>query len=137
MNSSPIRRIHAERLVRTPAMVVGEVTAEDLLEVSFAEHDDVIQALAADGTDESLDVGILPGAAGRDPDLLDSSAAHTSLKTSAVDRVAIPEEERRRIAVGERCDDLLGGPLGRWVHSQVEVKEGPRRGRIMYFSIVD
>ena len=41
-----------ERLVWPCDVVVGEIHAQDAVEMGVAQHDDVIEALAADGADD-------------------------------------------------------------------------------------
>jgi hypothetical protein len=41
-------------------MVIGSVRRERTMQRAFAQHDDMIQALAANGPNESFDVGSLP-----------------------------------------------------------------------------
>ncbi len=41
--------------------MVGEIGTEEAFQVAVVEYDDVIEALTADGADQPLDVGVLPG----------------------------------------------------------------------------
>jgi hypothetical protein len=63
-----------QRGVGTCLMVVGEVSGKDLAEVSLAEDEHVIQALAPDRADEPFRDGILPRAVRRRQHLLDPHA---------------------------------------------------------------
>ena len=54
-----------------PKVVVVEVVAKEPPEVALAEDDDVVETLAADGADHSLDERVLPGAPWRGEDFLD------------------------------------------------------------------
>jgi hypothetical protein len=56
-----IRRILVEREVSARLMVVAEVAGQDATEVSLAEDEHVVQALAPDRADEPFREGILPG----------------------------------------------------------------------------
>jgi len=57
-------------LVQTPmgphAIIVCDILAEDPAQVSFSEHDQVVEAFPPDRTDQSLRVPVLPWRAGRD-----------------------------------------------------------------------
>jgi hypothetical protein len=66
-----VGRVLVQREVGTRLMVVGEVSGQDAAEVSLAEDEHVIQALASDRADEPLREGILPGALRRREHLLD------------------------------------------------------------------
>ena len=50
-------RVTIKRKMRPILMIIGEVRSQDSREVPFVENDEMIQALATDRTDESLDVG--------------------------------------------------------------------------------
>ena len=54
------RRISVERLMRTRGVVVVDVLPKRAQQMSPAERDDVIRALAADGTDDALHKRVLP-----------------------------------------------------------------------------
>ena len=50
-----------KRLVWPRGVVVGEIRAQDAAEMGLAQHDDVIEALAADGADDPCGERVLPG----------------------------------------------------------------------------
>ena len=56
-------RVAVERLMWARAMVILEVRTEDAEQMSLAQHDHMIEALASDRADHSLGVSILPGEA--------------------------------------------------------------------------
>ena len=56
-----LRRIPLERHVAPRLVVVGHVLPQHAPQVTFAERDDVIEALAADAADDALDERILLG----------------------------------------------------------------------------
>ncbi len=85
------------------------------------EDDDMVETLAADGADEPLDIGRLPGRAGSDAHLLDAEAAYTGPEPLAVDGVAISKEISGRGVEGEGFHHLLCGPVGRGMFGDVEV----------------
>jgi hypothetical protein len=43
-------------------MIIGEIRGQQTSQMVLAEDDDVVQALAPDGSDESFRARILPGA---------------------------------------------------------------------------
>ena len=57
-----IRRILVEREMRARPVIVGEVTDKDAAEMPFAQDQNVVQTLAADGTDKPFREGVLPRA---------------------------------------------------------------------------
>ena len=64
------RRILVEREVSTPLVVVIEEAAKRASQGPLIPHDDVIETLAPQGTNQAFDVRILPRGAGRDQDRL-------------------------------------------------------------------
>ena len=91
-------------------VIVIEVSGEDPLQVRFAQQDDVIQAFAADGTDQSLDVRILPRRARGGDHFLDAQVVDPLAEADAVDAVAVALQVAQRRVVWKRFDDLLRGP---------------------------
>ena len=57
--------------MRARIIVIGKVGAQEPAEVAFVEHEDVVEALSADGADHPLCVGVLPGYAWGGEDLAD------------------------------------------------------------------
>jgi len=89
----------------------------------FVEHDEVVEAFPADGADDALGERILPRRMRGDENLANAHMREAALEDLAIDRVAIAEEVLRGGVVGERLDDLLRDPRGRWVVGDVDVKE--------------
>ena len=54
------RRILVERKVRAHPVVVGRVIRQQMTEVSFSQHHDMVEALASDRADQPFDMPILP-----------------------------------------------------------------------------
>ena len=91
------------------------------MQVSLAQHDDMIQTVTADAADGAFAIWILPGRLRCDRDFFDSHVLDPFLKVVAVDAVAIANEEARCFFVREGIDNLLGGPFGVWIRGHVEV----------------
>ena len=114
-----------EREVGSGLMVVGEIAGQDAAEVSLAEDEHVIQALAPDRADEPLREGVLPRALRRRENLLDPHAPHAVPKWLTIDLVTITQEIDRRGLVREGVHDLLSGPVSGGVLGHVEVDDPP------------
>ena len=91
--------------------------------MSFAENENVIQTLAPARADEALGERILPGAARRCKDFIDTHALDPVPKLLAVDLVTIAEKVGGRGVVWKGLDDLLGGPVSGGVLGHVEVDD--------------
>src|SRR5262249_11050505 len=61
---SGLRGVLVEGQMSPGPVVVGEIRVQHVAQVGVVEHHHVIEALAAQGPDETLHVGILPGACG-------------------------------------------------------------------------
>ena len=92
-------------------MIVVEVSSENPQQVLFIENDEMIEALATDRSDDSLDVRILPGTLPGGDDLLYAQIRHAAAEVAAVDPVAIPQKEPGSLVPGKGFDDLLCGPF--------------------------
>ena len=91
--------------------------------MALIEHDDMIEAIATDGTDQPLNEWILPGRAIGDDDFLDAQRLDPPAEKRAVDGVAIADHKSRSMILGKRLDDLLSRPPGRWMCSGVELDD--------------
>jgi hypothetical protein len=109
----------------TCLVVIGEIAGQDAAEVSLAENEHVIQALAPDRADEPLHERVLPWALRRREKLLDPHALHAMPKWLPVDAIAVAEEIGRRGLVREGVHELLSRPDGGGVLGDVEVDNPP------------
>src|SRR5262245_45040551 len=91
-----IRCVLVEGEVGAYLMVIAEVAGQDSTQVSFAQHEDVIQALAPDRTDQAFGERILPGAARRRENFFDLHALNAVAKLRAIDLVPVVQEIGRR-----------------------------------------
>jgi len=105
-----VRRVFGEGEVGAGAMVILEVSGEDVSQVALAQDEDVVETVSPDRADETFREGILPGAAGGREDFLDLHTLHALAEGVPVDRIAIAEEIGGGGVVRDGVDDLLGGP---------------------------
>jgi len=114
-----------EREVRARLVVIGEIVGQDSAQVSFAEHENVIQTLAPDRADQAVGERILPGAVRCREDFVDAHALHAMAKLLAVHLVTVAQKIGGRGVARERVDDLLGRPGGGGMLGDVEVDDAP------------
>jgi hypothetical protein len=93
-------------------MIIAKVVLKPLSQVVLVEYDHVVEAFAADGSDQALDKGILPGRTGRNKLLFHSQAKRPLHKLPAVNAIAIAEQIAGWIGLGKRLGWLLCGPSG-------------------------
>src|SRR5262245_33389571 len=103
-------------------MMIFEITFQNAAQMIFTKHDQVIQTLATNRTDDSFHEWILPRTSGGCNDLLDLHASYPPAKLFAVDLVAIPQEEARCRLFRKCFDDLLRGPGGGRMLGDIEVR---------------
>jgi len=103
-------RVFPESEMRARGVIVAEVIAKATTEVSFVQHDDVVEEFAPDGFDHALSERVLPRGVRRDEDLGKTDGLHPLSKRSAEDAVAIVDEEPGRRVVREGLDNLLRRP---------------------------
>src|SRR5215475_6555963 len=80
-----VRRVHIERSMDAPRMIVVHVGSKHTVEMPLVEHDDMIETLAPDTPNEPLAVRILPRRSGRNLHFFDTHVADSLLKELAVD----------------------------------------------------
>ena len=68
LDRSAVRRIFFKRQMRSALFVVFEIVLQDSTQPGLIEDNEVVQAFAPNGTDESLDIGVLPRALRRNQD---------------------------------------------------------------------
>lgn len=93
--------------VRSCVRVVGDVLVQYAAKSGSGQHDDVIEALAPDGSDKSFDVGVAPRGARRRQDFLSADGIHVIERM-----ITIAEEISRHLIPGEGVATLLQGPGG-------------------------
>src|SRR6516165_2640744 len=97
-------RVLLQAQVRATPMIIVRESSEVATQAGFAEYDHVIQALSPNGVDHPLDVGSLPGRAGRREHLLDAHRLHLLHEVRdrghAVDNAAPSPKGRPRAVAG-------------------------------------
>ena len=121
-NGVRFRSILVERPVGPVLMMIAEVIREPLTQVVLVEHDHVVQTFPAEGTDQALDAGILPGRTRCNEFLFHAQVLNSAHKFQTVNAIAIAEEMTGRLGVGKRFGQLLRGPGCRWRISNIEVE---------------
>jgi len=78
----------------------------------LVQDDHLVQALASDTPNQTLDIRMLPGTLWRGQHFLAAHVPHTLSKGWAVDGITVPEQIPGRFVPGKRLHYLLRRPLG-------------------------
>ena len=107
----------------SPLMIILKVASHNPSQMVLIQHNDMIQALAADGTDEPLDIGRLPGRPWRNHDFFDAHTLDPVAERLAVNAIAVSQKIARGRVPGECFDDLLCCPLRARMFRDVDVQD--------------
>ncbi len=119
------RRIAIQREMRAGRVVVVEILGQDAMQMGLVEHDEMIQTIAAYGTDDRFTRRILQGCPWCNQHFLDAHVLDALLEVVTVDAVPVAQKKTWGFVVGEGVDDLLGGPFGVGMVGHVEVNGPP------------
>ena len=122
LNRSADRRIFVEGEVRSKIFVVLEIIFQDAAQSVFIENNDVIQAFAAKGTDQPLDIGVLPRAAWRSKNFVNAHPLGGLRKLVPVYSIAVTEQIPWRSIPREGFEKLPRSPFLREKGSDGEMK---------------
>ena len=110
LNRPRYRRIHLQRPVRAPMLVILDVTGQEPPPMSLMQDHHVVQACAADTPDQPCNLGVLPRTPRGDHDVFDAHVLHPLPKRGAGGAVPIAREIPWGVVPREGLDGLLCGP---------------------------
>src|SRR5215471_12009118 len=102
-------------------LVVMEIASQNPPQRPLVPHNDVIQALAANRSDQSLHIWILPRGSRSHDDFFDPHAFREGNHGSSENRISIPHQILWRFP-GKGFSNLLGRPLFAWMIRHIEVQ---------------
>jgi hypothetical protein len=122
--SGAVGGLHSKGAVG-PAMIVGQVVAENALGMLLVPDDDVVEAVPAQDTDHPLAERIgrwRPRWCGEE---LGAQSSDAAVEVGSIDGVSVVDEESRNLlGIAGRVDDALGGPAGGWMLGDTGVDNG-------------
>ena len=89
----------------------------------LVEDHDVVQAFPPNGSDDALDIRILPRGTWCNENLLDPESFDAAREVLPVDTVTVTDQIPRCRILRERFDELSSGPFGRGMLGDVEVND--------------
>ncbi len=122
LDRARFRCVLLQSQVRPAPMIVIHETLQVTVQASFAEHNYVVRALAADGADDAFDLSSLPGGTRCRQDLFDPHGFDLIHENFPEDPVAIAQQIAERGVPEKGFPELLRGPLcgGMGGHGEVE-----------------
>ena len=87
--------ILVQREVSAPLVIVGEVALQVAAQRALVPHDDVIEALAPEGSDHAFNERILPRTTRRRQHVFDAHVLQGTPRIRSVNRITIPDDEAR------------------------------------------
>src|SRR5215207_2833917 len=82
-----------------------------MTEVPFAKHDNMINALPSDRTDQPFRISVLPRRSGRGRSISDAHGANTPKQHLAIRSVAVMDKIARSLVPSAGLDQLPGDPF--------------------------
>ncbi len=130
LNGSMLWRVHIERKVCAPAVIIIEIACECSLQVPFIQYDDVVQTLPSNRADDPFRVRVLPGTPGGNQHLFYAHVLHPLLEVGAIHLVSIAKEILWCRIVWKGLHHLLRGPFGCWILGHIEMDDSaPMMGK--------
>src|ERR1700688_3113989 len=106
--------------MRPELVVIGSVILQNVTQLRFVEHDQVIEAFAPDRADEALDVAVLPRGAWRGRMIADTHCSNAMGVSWTEGAVAVANQMTRRFVPGESVRHLTCDPLGSRIGSNAD-----------------
>src|SRR5215471_14620498 len=125
LDRTGLRSIFLQCQVNAVLMVIIHECLEVPVQTSLVEHDQVIQALAADCADDPLDVSTLPRGTRRRQHLFDAHRPHLLHELLAKDPIAIAQQVARRGVPRKGFSHLLRRPFRRGMCGDCKVQDAP------------
>mgnify|MGYP001817640798 CR=1 FL=1 len=117
-----IRGVLFQRQMCPATVIVDEIISKNSPQVILTNDDQMVDAVPAQGSNQPLRIGILPGRSWSRLHFLHAHVTHTACELVTVDAVAVTEEIPRGGVPWKRFQDLLCGPsrAGRISHVEMD-----------------
>lgn len=106
-------------------VIIVEVRNHVAPERGLIQDDNMVEAFSTNRADEPLHIGCLPWGSESGENFSDFHAFGLRPEDLAVDAVAVPEQEPRRLVPGKCLHELRCGPLGSRILGDVKINDAP------------
>jgi hypothetical protein len=100
LNRTRDRRILLQRPMRSNAVVIGRIVFQNSAQMCPTQHDDVIQTLAPDRSDQPFSKAILPGRTRCDRLVPNPHGAQSPCDDRTIDAIPVPDQVARSLFQG-------------------------------------
>src|SRR5271168_5106081 len=111
--------------MRPDLVVIRSVCLQDIAQVRFAEHDEVVERFPTYRSDEPLNVPVLPRRAWRRRAISDPHCANAVSIGRTISSVAVANQMTRRFVPGKGISHLTGDPLGGRIVRHTDADQSP------------
>src|SRR6516225_4992761 len=120
------RRPLSQRSMRAPVVEIADILGQHLLQMTLIEDENVVQALAPDGSHPALSDGVGSRRSDWRANLGNTNIAHPAIECGTVSAVAVMNEKSWRLAIPSAAfDHLLSRPRGGGTRRHVHVENLP------------
>ena len=106
-------------------IVIRSVSFQDRAQVRFAEHDEVVERLAPDRSDEPLNVAVLPRRTRCDRVVANPRCSNAAGVHRTECAVAVADQVAQRFLPGKRVSYLARDPLGGRIVRYADAHQSP------------
>jgi len=117
--------VSAEREVSARRIVIGGIIGQQATQLCLSAYHKMVEALAPDGTNQSLDVAILPGRTRRSWSVADAHGAQPPPEYDTIHTITVTDQIPRRLIPGECLGYLPRNPISGRVRRHVYVEKQP------------
>ena len=112
--------------MRAPVVEIADILGQHLLQMTLIEDENVVQALAPDGSHPALSDGVGSRRSDWRANLGNTNSAHPPMECGAVTAVAVMNEKSWRLAIPSAAfDHLLSRPRGGGILRHMDVENLP------------
>jgi hypothetical protein len=108
-----------QRKMRARSIMVGAVFGQQMAKMALPQHEDMVEALASDRSDQPFNMTVLPRRARRYRPIANAHGSQPACDGCTIRRVTVSNEIARRFLPWKGFGDLPGDPLGGWIRRRV------------------
>ncbi len=116
-------RIFVQRQVRAGTIVIVDIGAKHAAQMCLPDYNQMIQTFSSDRSDQSFDIGVLPGRAWCRRAIPDAHAFDPPLEHLPIGAIAIANKVFGRRVPRKGLEDLAGDPIRRRINGDSDMNQ--------------